>query len=56
MARGENWEAIFGAHPDIQVTLTTRAQSGDEIWGSGSSRAKVLIPALGARKMLAAVC
>jgi ketosteroid isomerase-like protein len=28
-----NWETIFDAHPDIQVTLTTRAQSGDEIWG-----------------------
>jgi ketosteroid isomerase-like protein len=28
-----NWEAIFKAHPDIRVTLTTRVQSGDEIWG-----------------------
>ena len=33
-----NWEAIFQAHPDIQVTLTTRTQSGDEIWGEWEFR------------------
>jgi len=35
-----NWEAIFQAHPDIQVTLTTRAQSGDEIWGEWEFKAE----------------
>jgi hypothetical protein len=28
-----NWDAIFKAHPDLQVTLTTRVESVDEIWG-----------------------
>lgn len=27
-----NWQAIFDAHPGIQVTLTTRTQSGEELW------------------------
>ena len=35
-----NWETIFQAHPDIQVTLMTRAQSGDEIWGEWDFRAE----------------
>jgi len=35
-----NWEAIFDAHPDIQVTLTTRAQSGDGIWGEWEFKSK----------------
>jgi ketosteroid isomerase-like protein len=35
-----NWEAIFQAHPEIQVTLTTRAQSGDEIWGEWEFKAE----------------
>ena len=28
-----NWEAIFGTYPGIRATLTTRLQSGDEVWG-----------------------
>jgi len=35
-----NWEAIFTAHPDIGVTLTTRAQSGEEIWGEWEFKAE----------------
>jgi len=37
--REENWETSFQAHPDIQVTLTTRAQSDDEIWGEWEFKA-----------------
>jgi len=28
-----NWQAIFRAHPGIQVELTSCVQFGDEIWG-----------------------
>lgn len=28
-----NWEAIFTAYPGLRVTVTTRAQRGEEIWG-----------------------
>jgi len=34
------WETIFQAHPDIQVTLTTRAHSGDETWGEWEFKAE----------------
>jgi len=27
------WEAIFETYPGVEATLTTRLQSGDEVWG-----------------------